>query len=150
MMNQSIFPIISIINIFLLVFSTFNLFRRRHIINLLVSFSILSLAVLESAEFSLFFNFVYADKILGLGFCLSALFWLIASASFLPVRSYPLSRSILSPIFGLLTVGFFFIWWIHPFITVANIANGSRLSILARYFFVLVVLDLILAFSNLE
>ncbi|MCD6228581.1 MAG: hypothetical protein J7K17_03815 [Candidatus Omnitrophica bacterium] len=147
MYNLTIFPIISIISIFLLGFSTLNLFRRKHITNLLIALSIWGIVILEIAKFSYIFNFALTARILGLGFCLTIIFWLIASISFLPPKSYILSRSILSPLLGIFSLLFFLIWWIKPFI---EVGGNSYLSKLARYFFVLVVFDLSLAISNLE
>ena len=149
-MNYTIFSTISIINIFILVFSTFNLFRRRNIVNLLAAFSVLSFAMIEASKFFLLFDARFADKIFGLGIALSVLFMIMLSSSFLPSKGYSVNRIILSPIFGFISLVFFLVWWIKPFITQANLAGGGTLGLLARYFFVVVVFDFALSLSNLE
>jgi len=150
MMSQTFLPVITIVNIFILVFSTFNLFRRRNIVNLLAAFSVLSFVMIEASKFFLLFDARFADKIFGLGISLSVLFVIMLSSSFLPSKGYSVNRVILSPIFGFISLVFFLIWWIKPFITQANLAGGEPLGLLARYFFVVVVFDFTLALSNLE
>jgi len=70
MHNLTIFPVISIISIFLLGFSTFNLFKRRSIVEILLGVSVWTFIILEIAKFSLVFELNFAQRILGLGFCL--------------------------------------------------------------------------------
>jgi len=148
--NITVFSIISVVNIFLLLFGTFNLFKRKHIVDLLISVAVLSLIVLEISRFSMLLGFNVTSKAMGLGFCLTLLFWLIATIAILPPKSYSFSRVVLSPLFGFLALIFFLVWWIHPFILTENTLMGVELSNLARYFFVLVVLGISLVLSNLE
>ena len=150
MFNIHLLSTLIIVNIFMLVFSSFNLFKRKHIVNLLLALCLWSIVILEISKFSLLLNFHATDKILGLGFCLVILFWLIGSISLLPSRSYSLSRVILTPLFGLLALVFFLIWLIKPFIAFDTLSTGMEISNLARYFFVLVVFGFSLSLSNLE
>ena len=62
MMSQTFLQVITIVNIFILVFSTFNLFRRRNIVNLLAAFSVLSFAMIEASKFFLLFDARFADR----------------------------------------------------------------------------------------
>ncbi|OQX87682.1 MAG: hypothetical protein B6D55_02600 [Candidatus Omnitrophica bacterium 4484_70.2] len=139
-----------VINIFLLTVSAVNLLKRKHIIDLLFSLSIVSLAVLEIGKFSFALNTGPCDKILGAGFCLTSLFWLIASFSFLPPNSYRVNRVILSPLLGMLSLVFFLIWWIKPFVFTGSWGDAILVSKWTRYFFILFILDLSLCISNLE
>jgi len=150
MHNLTIFPVISIISIFLLGFSTFNLFRRRSIIEILLGVSVWTFIILEIAKFSLVFELNFAQRILGLGFCLLSIFWLITSISFLPQRLYTFSRVLVSPLFAFLSLIFFFLWWIKPFFTLTDTSGVIQLSKLARYFFVVEVFSLSIALSNFE
>ncbi len=150
MKYYTVLPTISVVNVFLLVAATISLFKRKHIVNFLTALAVLSIAVVEVAKFSMFFSPAVTDKLLGIGFSLCPLFWLVASISFLPSRSYSLNRLILSPLLGLVSLVFFLIWWIHPFFSTSHIIGGVPLSRLGRYFFVVVVLDFGLALSNLE
>jgi len=137
-------------NILLLGFFAFTILRKKHILNFLIGLSLIALLALEIGKLSLVFNFEFHSKILGLGFFLTILFWLVASTSFLPPKSFSFNKTILSPIFGVLSLAFFFAWWIKPFITIGSLEAPTQLSKLAQYFFVLVVFDLTLVLSNLE
>ncbi len=150
MFNLTIFSVIIGINVFLLGASAFFIFREKHIGNFLIGLSIIGLLILEMGKLSLIFNFVLEDKVLSLGLFLTVLFWLAASASFLPSKPFSLNKAILSPVFGLLCLGFFFVWWIKPFVVTGDLGSSVQLSKIAQYFFVLVVFSLTLALSNLE
>ena len=150
MYNLTIFPVISIISVFLLGFSTFNLFRRRNIVEILLGASVWTFVILEIAKFSLIFELNFAQRVLGLGFCLLSIFWLITSISFLPQRLYALNRIVLSPFFAFLSLVFFFFWWIKPFFTSTATSGVIQLSKLARYFFVVGVFSLSITLSNFE
>ena len=150
MFNVTIFSVIIGINIFLLGFFAFGIFRKRHICNFLVGLSIIGLLILEAGKLCLVFDFALYDKILGAGLFLTILFWLAASVSFLPSKPFSFNKVILSPVFGLLFLIFFFIWWIKPFTVAGNLEGSVQLSKVAQYFFVLVVFSLTLVLSNLE
>ncbi|MCM8756638.1 MAG: ATP-binding protein [Candidatus Omnitrophica bacterium] len=151
MVRESNILIIILINIFLLVFSTFNFFRRKNIINFLIVTSIWSLVVLEIAKFSLFFDLAFTEKILGLGICILPLSWLITSLSLYPSKEYhSLIRVVLSPLCAIVTLIFFLIWWIKPFITIGTLYAQEIISGIGKSFFALLVFDLSLALSNLE
>ncbi|MCK4810105.1 MAG: hypothetical protein KAS99_04120 [Candidatus Omnitrophica bacterium] len=150
MFDQTILSIIAIVNIFMLGFSTFNLFKRKSITNLLAAFCILSLVVLEIAKFSFFFEVPFADKIFGLGFCLISLFWLIFSVSLLPSKRYVFNRLILTPVLGLISLMFFLLWWIKPFIILPGNDLFPTLPQLAQYFFIFLIFDLSFSISNIE
>lgn len=66
-MSQNLIFTVIVANIFLLLFSTFNLFKRKHIVNLLIAISVGSLIILEIAKFSLFSSHQVSDKIVGFG-----------------------------------------------------------------------------------
>lgn len=149
MFNDSILSILTLLNIFLLAFSTFNLLKRKHIVNLLVCLSIFGLVVLEVGKFGLLFEAKFASNLIGFGLCLVSLFWLVFSVSLLPTKSYSLNRIILSPVLGFVSLVFILIWWIKPFINL-EYAGVSVLSKIARYFFILFIMDLSLCLSNLE
>jgi len=68
--NQNFLAVITVVNIFLLGFSTFNLFKRRSIVEILLGVSVWTFIILEIAKFSLIFELNFAQRILGLGFCL--------------------------------------------------------------------------------
>ena len=150
MFNQTIFSVIIGINVFLLGASAFCVFRKKHISNFLIGLSVIGLLILEIGKLCLVFDFTVHDKVLGVGLFLIVLFWLAASASFLPFKPFSFNKAILSPVFGLLCLGFFFVWWIKPFAVVGDLESSVQLSKIAQYFFVLVVFSLTLALSNLE
>lgn len=149
-MNQTILLIVNVANIFLLSFSAFNLLRRKHIVHLLIVFSIASLVILEMGKFGLAFDFVFKERLLGLGFCFLSIFWLIASISLLSEKSYSLVRFVLSPILGILSIVFFVIWWIRPFIQAGYGEAGRGFSGIEWYFFIMLIVNLSLALSNIE
>ena len=149
-MNESTLIVITIVNIFILVFSTFNLFGRKHISNLLLILSIWSLAVIEVAKFALLLDLPFGGRILSLGFNLTMLFWLITSISFLPKKTYSAVRIILSPLLGMLSIVFILIWWITPFMATVDVSLSPDISKLVQYFFVLFILNLSLSLSNME
>ncbi|MBP7088514.1 MAG: ATP-binding protein [Candidatus Omnitrophica bacterium] len=148
--NQHIFLIIIIANLILLGFSAFSIFRKKHIINLLGGLSLISLLVLEVGKLFLILNINFYAKILSLGYFLTLLFWLATSTSVLPSKPFSLNRAVLTPLFGFISLIFFFIWWINPFISIGTLDEPLLLSKLAQYFFVLVVFSLTLVLFNLE
>jgi len=149
-MFQTFLPVITIVNIFILVFSTFNLFRRRRIIDFLAAFSVLSIASYELSKFLFFFGSTLSVKVLGISLCLSVLFWLVLGVSFFPQKSYALNRLIISPFVSFVSLVFAVIMWIKPFILYENLKSGVPFSLFARYFFVFIVFSMILVLSNLE
>lgn len=150
MLNLNIFSIIIIANIILLGFSAFSIFRKKHIINLLIGLALLSLLFLELGKLCLIFNLGFYVKIISLGYFLTLLFWLVASNSVLPSKPFSLNRAVLSPLFGFISLIFFFVWWINPFISIGTLDEPLSLSKLAQYFFVLIVFSFTLVLFNLE
>ncbi|MBN2119853.1 MAG: hypothetical protein JW734_02195 [Candidatus Omnitrophica bacterium] len=138
-------------NIFLLGLSCIAILRKRHILNFLLGFCFLSLALLELGKLSFLLGAVFIERLLGAGFFLLALFWLIFSSSLLGAKSRLLKRGIMFPVLGLASLLFFVIWWIKPFMFLPEgFQSGPQISGLAQYFFMLFILDLSFSLSNLE
>lgn len=149
MLNQTILSVITVVNVFILGFSALNLLGRKHITNLLMAFSLFSLGVLEIGKFSLIMDFSAGENILGLGFSLLMLCWLIFSISLFPSQKRSRSRIIATSLLGLLSFVFFLIWWIKPFIAMGK-PSSILLVRLTRYFFILFITNLSFSLSNLE
>ncbi|MDD5069904.1 MAG: ATP-binding protein [Candidatus Omnitrophica bacterium] len=150
-----IFSVVTIFNVGLLLVLAGRLIFKRHIYNLLAAFSLLSFSVVEAAKFLVINRVEAGPFIFGASLCLLPLFWLVLSMLLLPARSYNLSRTILSPFFAVVTIAFFVVWWIKPFFLVSGLCDAktitaSDLSVLARYFCVVLVFSLTLSISNLE
>ncbi len=150
LLNSNTMTFIVVVNIFLLLSAILKLLQRKHIINYLMVFAVVPLIILELGKLSLLFDLEFTDSLIGFGFCLIPLFWLVMSVSLLPSRSYPLSRVVLSPLFALFSLVFFIVWWIRPFM--GGIYQGEIIeySPIARYFFVLAIFSFSLILANLE
>ncbi|MBD3245979.1 MAG: hypothetical protein GF333_03115 [Candidatus Omnitrophica bacterium] len=138
------------LNVTLLLFFAVRLLRRKHIVNLLAGLSVSALAVYEAGNALLSAGVAASARVIGAGFCLAPVMWMVLSVSLLPPRSSRWNRVILTPVFVVLSLVFFLVWWINPFVRAAHFTGGAELALTARYFFVLVVFDCILALSNLE
>ncbi|MFH1771985.1 MAG: ATP-binding protein [Candidatus Omnitrophota bacterium] len=149
-MSDSIAALITSCNIVILLISCGRALKKRNIISLLVFCALLSTAFLEIAKLSLVFEFSSGGMLIGAGLCMFPLFWLVASVSLVPAKSYSLNRVVLSPLFGFLVLLFFLLWWIVPFIKDARINEPILFTKLGRYFFVTVVFTLALVLSNIE
>jgi putative PEP-CTERM system histidine kinase len=148
--NPNLMAFIAVVNIFLFLSAILKLLQRKHIINFLMVFAVVPLIVLELGKLSFLFDLEATDKLIGFGFSLLPLFWLIMSVSLLPSRSYSLSRMVLTPLLSLFALVFFLVWWIRPFLGGFYQESLVVFSPLARYFFVLVIFSFSLVLSNLE
>jgi len=149
-MTQTILLTITVANVFLLTTAVIYLLRKKNIIHLLLAFSVVSVIILELSKIALVFDFVLQERMLGLGFCFLSIFWLIASISLLPEKSYSLVRFVLSPLLGLFAIIFFVIWWIFPFIYASYYQPGYFFNAIEWYFFILLILNLSFSLSNFE
>jgi putative PEP-CTERM system histidine kinase len=148
--NSNTMAFVIVVNIFLFLSAILKLLQRKHIINFLMVFSIVPLVILELGKLSLIFDLEATDKLIGFGFCLMPLFWLIMSVSLLPSKSYSISRVVLTPLLSLFSLIFFLVWWIEPFMGGIYQDTIVNFSPIARYFFVLLIFSASLVVSNLE